>query len=298
MNLNQLYYFRELAEKGQYTKAADALYISQPTLSVSIKSLEKELGCSLFTHDGRFVKLTKYGRQFYNTVITTLNVLDKGVLNLKQTINKDNGTINIACIPTSVGTLLPPLIKKYNQTVERPPHFIYHDNPSLQIAQGISKGWYDIGIMSYVSDFPNLTYIPFYTEEIIAIVSNDSQLAQINEISPEELRGERLLTYTQKIEIGRNVTDALLSSEPDLSITNRMHDELAIAGQVITNNVVGIVANTIYLDGFDVHKIKLDIPENTRKVFIGFDPNNAQSEQIEDFIDFLKSEKDNLKDHI
>ncbi|MBA1393711.1 LysR family transcriptional regulator [Lactobacillus sp. XV13L] len=42
MNLNQLYYFRELADQRQYTKAADNLFISQPTLSVSIKQLENE----------------------------------------------------------------------------------------------------------------------------------------------------------------------------------------------------------------------------------------------------------------
>ncbi|POD89000.1 putative HTH-type transcriptional regulator YybE [Lactiplantibacillus plantarum subsp. plantarum] len=48
MNLNQLYYFRTLAEFQHYTKAAAHLYISQPSLSNAMKSLEKELGCVLF----------------------------------------------------------------------------------------------------------------------------------------------------------------------------------------------------------------------------------------------------------
>lgn len=46
MNLPQLYYFRKLAEVQHYTEAAKSLYISQPTLSDSIASLEKELSCS------------------------------------------------------------------------------------------------------------------------------------------------------------------------------------------------------------------------------------------------------------
>ena len=62
MNLNQLYYFRTLAELEHYTKAAEKLNISQPTLSHSIAAMEKELGANLFEKQGRNVVLTKYGR--------------------------------------------------------------------------------------------------------------------------------------------------------------------------------------------------------------------------------------------
>ena len=61
MNLNQLYYFSKLAEVEHYTKAAEALDISQPSLSHAIGSLEKELGTKLFEKQGRNVALTKYG---------------------------------------------------------------------------------------------------------------------------------------------------------------------------------------------------------------------------------------------
>ena len=68
MNLNQLYYFSKLAEVEHYTKAAEALDISQPSLSHAIGSLEKELGTKLFEKQGRNVALTKYGRIFRNTL--------------------------------------------------------------------------------------------------------------------------------------------------------------------------------------------------------------------------------------
>ncbi len=53
MNLNQLYYFKTLAELEHYTKAAEKLNISQPTLSHSISSMEKELGANLFEKQGQ-----------------------------------------------------------------------------------------------------------------------------------------------------------------------------------------------------------------------------------------------------
>ena len=64
MNLQQLYYFRKLAEVQHYTKAAKALYITQPSLSDSISSLESELSVALFQKKGRGIELTKYGQEF------------------------------------------------------------------------------------------------------------------------------------------------------------------------------------------------------------------------------------------
>lgn len=296
MNLNQLYYFKELADKRQYTKAADNLYISQPTLTVSIKQLEKELNCKLFRHSGRYVTLTKYGRIFYETVVSCLNTLENDKKKIHQTIRRDQGNISIACIPTLVGTLLPVLIKEYNRQADNAPHFIIHDNPSYQVCQGIKQDRYDIGICSYVDDFKEFTYIPFYTQEIVAIVSKDSDLAKISEITPEELRGENIITYTQDITIGQDVTNALLASASDLKITNRLHDELAIAGQVIANNLVGVVANTVYLGGFNIHKIKLDLPADTRQLYLVYDPSRNLSPEMTDFIDFIKSKIDDLKE--
>lgn len=66
MNLNQLRYFVTLAHLEHYTKAAEELRISQPSLSHAISTLEKEIGTSLFRKQGRNVVLTKYGSFFWN----------------------------------------------------------------------------------------------------------------------------------------------------------------------------------------------------------------------------------------
>lgn len=79
MNLSQLYYFRKLAEVKHYTHAAEELFISQPTLSNSISQLEKELGIPLFKREGRTIKLTRYGAEFYEYATEALNALEKGI---------------------------------------------------------------------------------------------------------------------------------------------------------------------------------------------------------------------------
>lgn len=79
MNLNQLYYFATLAQVEHYTKAAEMLSITQPSLSHAISMLEQELGTTLFEKRGRNVALTKYGKVFREYVQESLSILDSGV---------------------------------------------------------------------------------------------------------------------------------------------------------------------------------------------------------------------------
>ena len=79
MNLSQLNYFKKLAEVLHYTRAAQELFITQPTLSGAISSLEKELGAPLFERNGRSVLLTPYGEVFYEHVCLALPAIDDGV---------------------------------------------------------------------------------------------------------------------------------------------------------------------------------------------------------------------------
>lgn len=110
MNLAHLYYFCKLAELQHYTKAAKELYITQPSLSGAISSLEAELGIALFEKSGRNVVLTKYGKEFYDTVSVALRTLDKGVAKAKEYGGGLSGTVNIGCIPTIQSDFIPQVL--------------------------------------------------------------------------------------------------------------------------------------------------------------------------------------------
>lgn len=95
MNLQQLYYFRKLAEVQHYTEAAKALYITQPSLSDSIASLEHEFSVSLFQKKGRGIQLTKYGQEFYQYVNQALGILEHGIAIIKEKSDSVTGTIDV-----------------------------------------------------------------------------------------------------------------------------------------------------------------------------------------------------------
>ena len=111
MNLYHLRYFVTLAHLEHYTKAAEILAITQPSLSHAISSLEKELGVKLFEKDGRNVVLTKCGQAFLTDVEQSLEMLDSSVNRLQMT-GLGEGRVDIGMLRTLSSTV-PKFVKDF-----------------------------------------------------------------------------------------------------------------------------------------------------------------------------------------
>ena len=84
MTLQELRYFCVTADVLHYTRAANLLYISQPSLSYAIGKLEKELGVPLFEKNGKKVSLTKYGKEFFPYAKRALSEVSNGIDHLQE----------------------------------------------------------------------------------------------------------------------------------------------------------------------------------------------------------------------
>ena len=93
MNLNQLQYFKILAQEEHYTRAAQMLSITQPSLSHAIAQMEEELGTRLFEKKGRNIVLTRYGKLFLPYVEESLKVLEEGVQRTRELNGSKEGII-------------------------------------------------------------------------------------------------------------------------------------------------------------------------------------------------------------
>ena len=112
MNLYHLRYFVTLAKLEHYTKAAEELCITQPSLSHAISLLEKELGVTLFQKEGRNIALTKCGKIFLERVQESLKILDDSILELKS-ISNGEGYIDLGFLRTLGTNFVPKLTKNY-----------------------------------------------------------------------------------------------------------------------------------------------------------------------------------------
>lgn len=95
MLLRQIKYFRTVVEKGSFTEAAEACYISQSAISQQIQSLEKEIGVKLFERRNRKFTLTPAGEHFYNKTVVLSSELERICRETVRIAHKDDAVLNI-----------------------------------------------------------------------------------------------------------------------------------------------------------------------------------------------------------
>lgn len=293
MNLQQLYYFRKLAEVQHYTEAAKALYITQPSLSDSISSLESELSVALFQKKGRGIELTKYGQEFYQYVSQALGVLEHGIAIMKEKSDSVTGTIDVGCIPTLLGDFLPDALDLYHEKHPQVNFNIFQDK-SIPVAEGVSAGNFDIGFCSMVESKEDLVFVPITYQELIVIVRNDHPLARYDSMELSTLRDYTLSTYRDTIPIGKTIRKVL--KDKNMEAAYSYDDEISIAGRINRSSKAAIVADTPFLKQFDnLKKIHLtDVPLNTRMLYMVYSKKNFITAAVEAFANFMVSNCLNL----
>ena len=183
MNLYHLRYFSTLAHIEHYTKAADILAITQPSLSYAISTLEEELGVKLFEKNGRNVTLTKYGKVFLHDVEEVLNRLDSSVNSLKLA-GKGEGCIDVVFLRTLGIDFLPKIMRGFLE--ENPNKKIdfnlYCDKVlTADILNGLKEKKYDLGFCSKIDNEPLIEFIPVARQELVVIVPLNHPLAAKDE---------------------------------------------------------------------------------------------------------------------
>ena len=177
MNLNHLYYFRALAKEEHYTRTADMLSITQPSLSHAISCLESELGVKLFEKQGRNAKLTKYGALFLRYVEQSLDMLDEGKRVVTETSGTSGGFIDMGYIFTLGSHFIPNLIKGYlEEKGKNHIHFSFGQGTTKKIVEELKDGKYDLAFSSYVEGEDELEFIPVGQEELVLITPKDHPL--------------------------------------------------------------------------------------------------------------------------
>lgn len=113
MLLRHIRYFLAVAEQGNFTRAAEALHVSQPTLSQQIKQLEDTLGAPLFDRSGRAVRLTDAGEAWMRYARLALQDLDAGARAIHDVATLERGHLRLAMTPTFTAYLVGPTIDAF-----------------------------------------------------------------------------------------------------------------------------------------------------------------------------------------
>lgn len=169
MNLKQLEAFARVAECGSFSKAAKMLYLTQPTVSAHIASLEKELKARLFVRNTKEVSLSEEGKVLYQYA--------RQMIELEKTIeqvflkgeNAESRSITIAASTIPGQYLLPEILAAFT---EKYPNEQFHimETDSAEVVEKVTSGMADIGFTGTVLDKRHCKYIPFYKDELVIIM--------------------------------------------------------------------------------------------------------------------------------
>ena len=295
MNLSQLYYFQKVAEVQHYSSAAKQLSISQPALSSAISALEAELYVPLFQKCGRNVKLTDYGKEFYEYVTKCLRYIEQGSAIMKEYSNQISGSLSIGCIPTLLDDFLPSIIHNYKTRFDNTSFEIYH-GMSKNVVEGVQSKKYDIGFCSKIDNMPDLVFVPVFYQEIIAIHKDDGSIKGDSVSLDFFKHKDNIITYRDSLAIGQIIKSLLKKN--NIKATYRYDDEISIGGIVSKFDFYAICANTPFLDQFsNLKKLHItDVPLNTRLIDMCYNKTSLHPAIMESFMNYVVTEELDLPD--
>ncbi|MGH8813648.1 MAG: LysR family transcriptional regulator [Advenella sp.] len=146
ITLKQLRHFVATAETGQVSRAARQCFISQPSLTVSVRALEQALGVDLFTRHVSGLVLTAQGHEFLRYAQHVLSMLNLAMEEIKAPVSALNGTIHLAVTDTIAAYLLPGLMMYMRRTLPGVA-LIVQEEDRLLIEESMLKGIYDLALV-------------------------------------------------------------------------------------------------------------------------------------------------------
>ncbi|KPZ62278.1 Hydrogen peroxide-inducible activator [Pseudoalteromonas sp. P1-7a] len=192
LNLKDLEYVKAIAHHKHFRKAADACFVSQPTLSGQVKKLEQELGVVLFDRSTKQVTLTAQGER----LLTQINVILEQTEILKELAATSNGPLQgklrIGIIPTIAPYLLSALLTSMKAAFSDS-HFSFIEMQTATMLEALDNGELDFAILADVPELKNYHTVNVYKEDFVVAVSTDNPLSNREKVALSDLQSCNLL---------------------------------------------------------------------------------------------------------
>ncbi len=181
MDIDQLRYFLQVAERRNFTRAAEDLLISQPALSRSIQKLEEELGQPVFERKTRSVSLTDAGALLQARAQQVLSILE----DTKAEITDDgqSGRIRVGAIPTIAPYFLPEILRRFSNAFPKAT-LLVQENTTDRLLKSCTQGEVDLAILALPVPAKHLEVEQLFAEELFLVLPPGHPLAEKSRIRP------------------------------------------------------------------------------------------------------------------
>lgn len=258
LDVYELNIFLAAAETENFSEAARHLNLTQPAVSMQIRSLEKKLDVPLFHRTGRTLCLTERGKALMPLARDIINrsiQIEEEIESLKGDVV---GHLRIGCSTTTGKYILPHLAARFRRCHPKVQITIYNHNRDMVIDE-LCEGSVQLAVVSSEPTCKGAEYRHFFTDHVVLIVPADHLWATRDIIAPEELRNTNFILRDaesgtrQEVESGlRNVGLGI----DDLNMVMEIGNSEAISMAVEEGIGVAFVSRTVARRGIELGKIK------------------------------------------
>lgn len=290
MDIKQVEYFVSIAETGSFSLAAEALYISQSSLSKQIIALEKELGVKLLDRSQRKIALTEAGKIFL-----------KHALKMKEThrsleaelgeYKKATPSLKIVAIPViaqyGITTHLAQFQKAYSDI-----NFTIEERQASTALPALGQNKYDLAFArDYKIDAAIFSYFSILSDRFVAVVSCDHHLAQRKSIALNELADENFIMFNDGTLMHELSVNACKSAGFEPRVFYTAARTTSIIGMVASNIGVSLIMEKVlnYYQRSDVIAIPLKQTVES-KIILAYPKDRKLSKSAKAFLEYMKKQ--------
>ena len=188
MQLKQLEVFLQVARQRSFSKAAEALYLTQPTVSAHVAALEEELGAKLVVRSTKQLRLTAAGRVLSRYAAEILGLCQRAAQDVRTATSSIAGTLSIAASTVPSQYLLPQVLPLLRQRYPQV-FFQIRQGDSGQVAQWMMENGAELGLVGAPVQRAGLLCVPFLAERLVIATPNAPEYRRLEgQMTPEILR--------------------------------------------------------------------------------------------------------------
>lgn len=294
MRVDYLRYFEHLAKVLNYAKAAQDLYIAQPTLSVAIKRMEKELGIQLFKRAGEGVpsqriELTETGAILQEYVAQALNSLDTGLRVAREKQGELNSSVRVGTIYAMQGRFWSQAIGSFQSSRSNPAKITFKQAYSPNLITRLRKGELDVIFAARTENSDDLNHLLVWSQPLVLVVNKENPLAKRKTVTIDDLKKYEILTYAKTSPVYPPFEELLPTNE--LSLHCDYDDEITLCAMVSSNKQnMGLCCYSFLVKAFeDVATVRIaDLPIDFHKVYL-ISRRETHPKIVEEFIRFMSA---------
>ncbi len=289
MQLEQLRYFLAVARHLSFTRAAEALPLSQPSLTNQIRKLERELGVELFERTTRRVRLTPAGEKLVAEAQEILNLVEATELEMHEYSGLKRGRVLIGTIPTVGAFSLPPLLAEFRRGFPGIELAIQEEGSDVLLDMLLDET-IDVAVITAAEAHPSgaLERRCLVLDEMVVLLPDGHRLAGRAAVALGELASEQFVLFKPGYGLRRIVVDACAAAGFHPTIAFETSQRETIYGMVQEGLGITLLPRSgIHRGDYTWHLVPLQPPAVQRELSLAWKARRRQSEATCAFRDFL-----------